>query len=55
MYALLQWPLTCRPVIIGGFIVTYDWSGKYILDERPFAMTLNGVTGGGHFWNVDGR
>lgn len=30
-----------------GFIVTYDWSGKYILDERPFAMTLNGVTGGG--------
>ena len=29
-----------------GFIVTYDWSGKYILDERPFAMTLNGVTGG---------
>ena len=30
-----------------GFIATYDWSGKYILDERPFAMTLNGVTGGG--------
>ncbi len=30
-----------------GFIVTYDWSGKYILDERPFAMTLNGVMGGG--------
>ena len=30
-----------------GFIVTYDWSGKYILGERPFAMTLNGVTGGG--------
>lgn len=30
-----------------GFIVTYDWSGKYILDERPFAMMLNGVTGGG--------
>ncbi len=30
-----------------GFIVTYDWSGKYILDERPFAMTLHGVTGGG--------
>ena len=30
-----------------GFIVIYDWSGKYILDERPFAMTLNGVTGGG--------
>lgn len=30
-----------------GFIVTYDWSGKYILDERQFAMTLNGVTGGG--------
>lgn len=30
-----------------GFIATYDWSGKYILDERPFAMMLNGVTGGG--------
>ena len=23
-----------------GFIVTYDWSGAYILDERPLVMTV---------------
>ena len=30
-----------------GFLVTYDWSGKYILDERPLAMTVVGGAGGG--------
>ena len=28
-----------------GFIVTYDWSGKYILDEQPLSMTV-GRAGG---------
>ena len=28
-----------------GFIVTYDWSGAYILDERPLAMTVDGAAG----------
>ena len=28
-----------------GFIVTYDWSGKYILDEQPLSMTVNRADG----------
>ena len=28
-----------------GFVVTYDWSGKYILGEQPFAMTVSSVGG----------
>lgn len=28
-----------------GFVVTYDWSGKYILGEQPFVMTVSSVGG----------
>lgn len=28
-----------------GFMVTYDWSGKYILSEQPLAMTVSGTGG----------
>ena len=28
-----------------GFVVTYDWSGKYILGEQPLAMTVSSVGG----------
>lgn len=28
-----------------GFIVTYDWSGKYILDEQPLSMTVSRADG----------
>ena len=28
-----------------GFVVTYDWSGKYILGEQPLAMTVSSVVG----------
>ena len=28
-----------------GFIVTYDWSGKYILDEQPLSMTVGRADG----------
>lgn len=26
-----------------GFVVTYDWSGKYILEEKPLAMSVNSM------------
>ena len=28
-----------------GFVVTYDWSGKYILGEQPLVMTVSSVGG----------
>ena len=29
-----------------GFVVTYDWSGKYILGEQPLAQEFGGIPGG---------